>query len=194
MQHARAVGILFALALLTWTATENPVHADDPQPRRTSPAEMYEGMRSQVLASGPEAFGLARDGALAPYGVVMETGYREATVAVVSFISGDASVYISHGGGFIGGIGHATVRRAAQDFVSASAKYLPAMQKTDVFPGPADGQTRFFVLTTHGVFTAEAPEQDLGYGRSDLSPLFHAGQDVLTAIRPIWEQAQEQQN
>ena len=50
-------------------------------------------------------------------------------------------------------------------------------------PRPGPGQVTFYVLTPQGIVGASRAEQDLGEGKSDLSDLFHAGQDVLTAMR-----------
>jgi hypothetical protein len=48
---------------------------------------------------------------------------------------------------------------------------------------PRPGHTRFYVLTSNGVVTADAPERDFGENRHVLSPLFYAGQEVITEIR-----------
>jgi hypothetical protein len=50
---------------------------------------------------------------------------------------------------------------------------------------PELGRARFYVLTAMGIFTAEASERDLGEGRSELSPLFHAGHRVITELRLV---------
>ena len=47
-------------------------------------------------------------------------------------------------------------------------------------PLPKDGETLFYLLTDVGVFTASAPEQDLGEERHAWSPLFHAGHEVIS--------------
>ena len=48
---------------------------------------------------------------------------------------------------------------------------------------PSDGMTQFVAVTPEGVRGAVAAEEDLGEGRHELSPLFHAGHDVITQIR-----------
>ncbi len=50
---------------------------------------------------------------------------------------------------------------------------------------PRQGVFRFFVLTTQGVFGGEDREATLHGGKSPLSPLFYAGNDVITALRQI---------
>jgi hypothetical protein len=75
------------------------------------------------------------------------------------------------------------IRKAAQAMVSLAAKFQPQMVATKTFPLPNSGQTIFYVLTDAGVFTASAPENDLGEQRHMLSPLFYAGQEVITQYR-----------
>ena len=48
---------------------------------------------------------------------------------------------------------------------------------------PADGETRFFFLTFDGIRSYAAREVELGEERDSLSPLFHAGHSVITAVR-----------
>jgi hypothetical protein len=43
--------------------------------------------------------------------------------------------------------------------------------------------TQFVAVTPEGLRGAVAPEEELGEGRHELSPLFYAGQDVITQIR-----------
>jgi hypothetical protein len=117
----------------------------------------------------------------------METGHPKAVVTLAAFDSGDASLYFSNGGGVLGGIGHETVRTAAVSFVESSRALLPSMSKTQETPLPPVGVVRFYVLTGDGIFTAEAPENELGNGGSCLSPLFYAGCDVITQLRLVTE-------
>jgi hypothetical protein len=151
---------------------------------KKSRANPYDELRAKALGVTPNDLNVKLDAAEAtPYGILMETGRPTATVTLVSFSTGDASLYFSTGGGVIGGVGHESVRTAAQAFVNATIPFLAKMQSATETPTPSVGTTRFYVLTTRGIVTAEAVENDLGQGKSELSPLFHAGQDVITQIR-----------
>ena len=61
------------------------------------------------------------------------------------------------------------------------------MTKASVQPRPGPAEVTFYALTSQGVLTASRPEDDLGEGRDPLSPLFHAGQEVITQLRLIDE-------
>jgi hypothetical protein len=151
-----------------------------------SRAADYDDLRRQALGVRPADLGL-RPGGGAPrvYGVVMETGYPEGVASLVVFANGEASLYLSSGGGIIGGGAHETVRRAAVQQIAEAQRGLGELAPTDAFPRPAVGRVRFYVLTTGGMLTAEAAEEDLGEERLALSPLFHAGHAVITELRAV---------
>lgn len=117
----------------------------------------------------------------------METGFPEGSSTLVALSDGSASIYLSSGGGSIGGGAHETLRKAAQAMVALAGKFQPHATATKEFPTPKDGQTIFYLMTDAGVFTVAAPEQDLGEERHAWSPLFHAGHEVISRYRMIEE-------
>ena len=151
----------------------------------TEGERVYRDLRDLALKTSPADLKLRLDGSkVVAYGVLMETSYPMGTVTLATFISGDASLYFSNGGGIIGGVGHENVRTAAQKFLEASQKFLARMSKASQFPAPSARCTRFYVLTNQGVYAAgEFLEDDLGNKKSEFFPLFYAGQDVISALR-----------
>ncbi|MHC4415713.1 MAG: hypothetical protein ACYS0G_10545 [Planctomycetota bacterium] len=145
-------------------------------------AEIFRDLRGQVLELKATTLGLPPD-APAPLAVLMETGYPEAVATLVAVADGSASLYFSNGGGIIGGGEHEPVRAACASFIDLAARSGADLPATDEFPLPARGSVRFYVVTTAGVRTAEAVEDDLGHDRHELSPLFHGAQELITAIR-----------
>lgn len=117
------------------------------------------------------------------WGVLMETGYPEAVVTLVGFADGTTSLYFSNGGGIIGAGEHVPVREATARFLQAAETHLGSLTPVTDTPVPAVGRIRFYVRTFAGTLGAETSEDDLGYGRHPLSPLFHAGHAVITAAR-----------
>lgn len=145
----------------------------------------YAGLRSMALGTTAEALKLDGVGPGECYGVVMDTGYERAVVTLACFLTGDASLYFSNGGGIIGSGQHASVAAAAKQFIQMAAKFVPQMQVTAESPTPAVGMTFFYALTPRARYSFGAPEIDFGNKRSILFPLFYAGQDVVTAIRLV---------
>lgn len=147
------------------------------------------GLRRLVLSTAPADLGLTVDAdPERVYGVLMETGYDAAVVTIVSLIDGTTSMYISTGGGTIGAGEHEPVAEATRAFVAMAQLFVGQTEPAAAFALPDLGRVRFQLLTVGGGRTAEAAEDDLGFGRHALSPLFHAGQDVLTEIRLLSEQ------
>jgi hypothetical protein len=147
------------------------------------------GLRRLVLSTSPEDLGLAVDADPdRVYGVLMEIGYDAAVVTIVSLIDGTTSMYVSTGGGTIGAGEHEPVAEASRNFVAMAQVFVGQTQPTTSFELPHPGRVSFQMLTTGGGRSAEAPEDELGPGRHPLSPLFRAGQDVVTEIRLLSEQ------
>jgi hypothetical protein len=143
-------------------------------------------MRNAILQGSRKEFHLdPSNDPKEPWSVLMEIGFPEGSATIVALVDGSASIYLSSGGGSIGGIGHESIRKAAIDMVKLASKYLPRMAATKEFPLPKNGQTIFYVLTDSGIFTITAPENDLGENRHFLSPLFYAGQEIISQYRLI---------
>lgn len=119
------------------------------------------------------------------WGAIMDWGLPEGTATVVSFSDGSASLYLSSGGGFLGGISHESVRKAAQKMVATANENQAHMLPTKTYPIPTLGQMTFYILTDAGTLTASASQDDLMNHRSSLSTLGDAAQEVITEINAV---------
>jgi hypothetical protein len=155
-------------------------------------AEVYRGLREQVFSLKPADLGL-KPTAGSVWGVIMETGYPEAVVTLVALGDGTVSLYFSNGGGIIGLGTHEGPGKAARDLLSAAPKYIDKCTRTKLHPLPGKGTTRFHLLGFDGVFTTEAQEEDFGYNRQALSPLFHKAHEVIGEARKVDEARQAEQ-
>ena len=155
-------------------------------PMDREPIDVYMQLRDQALKVSADSLQVRDE----VFGVVMETAYPEAIATLVSLADGTTSLYFSTGGGVIGAGHDAGPAAASRLFASTAASHTRDLTVATSTPLPKVGYTRFYVLTQHGTLTAEAKEQDLGEGRHALSPLFYAGQDVITEIRKVEEAKQ----
>ncbi len=153
-----------------------------PTPKGSLTPNAYVELRDAVFNIKPQQLELSPLEPDEPYGILMEYYIDETVVTLISLTTGDASLYFSTGGGAIGGVNHQSVREVAKKFVTESKNYSSQMQKTNSYPLPAAGNVRFYVLTPEGILTLETSEQELGEQKSTLSPLFNAGQEVITAL------------
>lgn len=142
-------------------------------------------MRLRALAGSPTEFGITPVEGV--WGVLMEMGFPEGWATLVALSDGNASLYLSSGGGVIGGGYHEKVKRAASSLCGLAEKLGRVGPVVTAFPTPGPGRIRFYVLTTEGVQTVEESEDELGAGAHRLSPLFMAGHEVITELRQVTE-------
>src|SRR5262245_979165 len=168
---------------------------DDKVPRvstDTSPDGVYSGLRHQALSVSRIESGIDERPSTAPaWGLLMESGYDDATMTLFALADGTTSIYFSNGGGVIGGHGHETVRNANTQLLKQANQDLRLFELRDLFPIPANDHTLFYILTDSGVLSAGGNTDDLGYGRHALSTLFHAAHEVITQLRLISEAGED---
>jgi hypothetical protein len=152
---------------------------------------VYSNLRHQALTVRRADVGIPAPPPESPaWCVVMETGYPGANATLVAFGDGTTSLYFSNGGGVIGGHAHENVRRAGAAFVEAANRARQGMKPCESFPAPSECRVLFYTRTDSEALTCEAGETELGDGRHPLSPLFYAGQEVLTQLRLISQDAE----
>ena len=117
------------------------------------------------------------------WGVLMETGYPEATATLVVFADGTTSMYFSSGGGAIGAGEHAPVRAAAEQLLAIAESQVSRFTPASDTGLPAAGRVKFLVRAFQGTLGAEAGEAELGAGGHRLSDVFFAAHAVITAVR-----------
>jgi len=156
------------------------------EPQKKGPAEMMREMRFRALSTSPSEWG-QKPTTEYPHvcGVIMDWPIEAATVSVVSFSSGDASIYTTGTFGVIGGVGHDSVRSAARSFVRVGEKYFDQATVTKEFPYPQAGRVRFYLVCYDGVRVIEADSQSVASGKEKYSDLYLAGQSVITELRKI---------
>ena len=176
--------IAILLLLLTTLACRSAL----PQEKEASPpSEVYIGLRNIWFTTSPEESGFpVGPNSNTPYAVVMDIGFEEGTATIVSSIAGDGSMYTSGGGGIIGGIDHEKVRNASINFVEMAADFVDKMEPVTEYPLPGAENVKFYLVTPNGIFTTEEINADLlASGDHELSPLFLAGNEVITELRGI---------
>jgi hypothetical protein len=155
-----------------------------PDSRDATPSENpYPALRSTALDVGSDDVGITLSDEHPVWGLVMDVSLDENTYTLVAFRDDAVSIYLSTGGGFIGAGEHDAVRREATEMLDAAAGVLPSLVATESFPLPQRGYVRFYVRTFSGTLTGEVEESELVQGAHQLSRLFFAAQDVITAVR-----------
>jgi hypothetical protein len=122
------------------------------------------------------------------FGVAMEVGLPRGTAIVFGLRDGSASLYLSTGGGAIGGHGRPHINAAAKRLVEVAKEFVDRLPVVREYPLPPAGQVRFSIFTRAGVRAAELPERELLGGQSQLAPLFVAANEILSGFRLVEEQ------
>jgi hypothetical protein len=155
---------------------------------RGESSDVYLGLRNQILRSSRKELGItAPYSSTEPWGLLMDWKMPNGSATVVSLADGTASVYLSSGGGYIGGQSSEAVREAARRTVTVAQEFAPQMHGTTLYPLPNLGEVTFYALTDSGVVTTTASEADLRNGYSPLAKLGNAAQDVITQYRLLQE-------
>lgn len=144
----------------------------------------YEGLRNMAFGATQEQIGVnIPSNETKIYGVIMDWDLDEGIATIVAFQSGDASVYLSSGGGVIGGFGHDNVKTAAIRFVNEAQKYLGNTTPTDTTPLPGKDMVNFYFLTNKGKYVAQETMSNFENSTSKWLELFNEANKLMSEVR-----------
>lgn len=170
----RAIYVAFTFVILSTTMSS----AQDPAPTKADPA-IYPKMRANALAMRDPNLG---SGAVSV--VLMDWHVANGTASVLAASDGTASIYISSGGGFIGGgQRYPQLREAAQQVVHLATNLISQFAATKTTDLPPSGEVYFYVTTSSGVRRAVAKEANLRNGTDPLMALGNMMQHIVTLYR-----------
>ena len=115
----------------------------------------------------------------------MDMGFDEGCATLVALVDGSASLYLSSGGGTIGGGDHKRVADAARRLISLTEEHLELIPRSTEDRLPANGSVVIHALTYDGRHAVEVVEDELGNNQHELSAVFFGAHDVITEIRLI---------
>lgn len=148
------------------------------------PDKMYVELRTAALHRTASELKLNVDpNSNQPYGVIMDWNVGQATSTIVSFATGDASMYYSTGGGWLNGYAFDKVNSASKQFVTVAGDYVEKLNKVTTFPLPPVGYMRFYIITPQGVYGSGDIDSDtLAKDNINFSSLNDAAQYLIHEI------------
>ena len=152
-------------------------------PGKTTPQNPYMEMRNMAFTTKAEQLGLQNIADDKVYGLITEMAMNPGSASVISFLTGDTSLYLSSGGGFIGAGQHEDVRQMVAQKVDGFQNYLSKAKKIEEPGLPEEGTVNFNFLTKNGIYSVTLNMADLESGKSDLSDLFIEVNEIITQIR-----------
>jgi hypothetical protein len=179
-----AIALVLIIYLVVRSRGRSPVRTSPAEPPKASQAEVYQGLRNMVLHGTRDRFGLPTASTPAtPWGVVMDWGIENGTATVMALSDGSASIYMSSGGGYIGGQKEEAIRSAAVLAVRIAGEFQEQMLPTTDYILPTSGEVIFYNLTDAGVFTVSGKEAELRAPGHPLAKLGNAMQNIITQYR-----------
>lgn len=117
------------------------------------------------------------------YGIITDLDVGNGTATVITYLTGDASIYLSSGGGFIGAGQHESVKKVAKDFVNNSNSISSKGMKFKNSELPTKGNANFYFLSNEGQTRISENISKLNSGQSEFSNLFKDLNIVMNQIR-----------
>lgn len=117
------------------------------------------------------------------YGIIVDWNVGNGIVTITSFNPGEASMYLSSGGG-VGGQ-HESVRNAVKTYLAKGQTFLGKATQTEENNLPNEYEVHFFLITKQGKFFGKDNMANMENGSSDWLTLFEEANNVLTELRLI---------
>jgi len=143
----------------------------------------YDDMRKMAFSVTSEQLGLSGIDKNDVYGIVSEMDMNGATATVVTYLTGDTSLYLSTGGGFIGAGQHESIQKVVKKYVENGQRYVEKATKVEKAELPKSGMTNFNFLTENGIYSISKSLSELESGKSEFSNLFVELNEVISQIR-----------
>lgn len=152
-------------------------------PAIAQPSDVYLGLRSMAFEASAEDIGLTNE---SPYGLIVDWHVGSGVATIVTYATGDASLYLETGGGIIGGYAHERVREAALNAVREGGG-LTGLEPASGAPGlpTQEGQVTITVLRPEGAWTLRVREDDLWDAGHPAHAVWMSTQAVITELRQV---------
>jgi hypothetical protein len=139
------------------------------------PEDGTPALRKMLLSAKPTDFGLAPTTELPRvWGAMLELRFMDSIASLVAVAKGSTSLYLSTGGGIIGGGEHEPVRKETRRFLALIEKTLEMFVPIDAPLPILQGSAAFAVLTYEGLRGARDTEERMMQQQSPLWPAFCA--------------------
>ena len=147
----------------------------------------YQNLRDLALHTKTDDIGITVPDGSSVYGIVMDWDLGEGIVTLIAFKTGDASMYLSSGGGMIGGGQHDAVREAVFSYLKKSQEYLSQTNQSQATSLPDKNCIQFYLLTEDGIYHAKETMANIENQTSAWLALFAEANNVITELRQASE-------
>lgn len=180
------VFLLLGLTLGCNSKATKPVAktASDAQPSSKEMEEMYKGLRDLAMGFTTADLGIEmpKEDNRA-FGIVMDWNLGDGIATLTAFESGDASLYLSSGGGIIGGGQYENVRKVVADYLAIGQDFLSKASEAKTTPLAEKNMVKFYFLTNGGKYVGTESMANIENESSAWVKLFEEANKVITALR-----------
>ncbi len=174
-------GIIFYLSQ-NYFKSRTEVANQQPDPKQ------YGELRNMALTVTAEQLELKNISDDKVYGIVTDMAMDNGTATIVAFLSGDASIYLSSGGGFIGGGTHSDINGKVKLIVDNIHKYKTKAHKITLAALPNQDEINFNFLTQKGLYQIIESKDKIMSEDSEYAELYKEIDKIITLIRLKSEQ------
>ncbi|MGV6831656.1 MAG: hypothetical protein ACWA5P_08865 [bacterium] len=154
------------------------------QTEKTVEQNPYMDLRKMALTVTAEQLGFQiPEDSIKVYGIVSDLDMGGGTATVVTYLTGDASIYLSSGGGFIGAGQHESVKKVTKEFVENGHLISFKGNQFENPDLPTSGNANFYFLSNMGQTRITESISKMESGESEFSNLFAELNNVMTEIR-----------
>jgi hypothetical protein len=158
----------------------------DTVPKNEDAGNAYSGLRTMALNTTPVQLQLTiPENQTKVYGILMDWDLGEGIATVICYSTGDASIYLSSGGGMIGAGHHEIVNREAKKLLENAQNYLSKTVQTELTPLPKKNWVNFYFLTNKGKYFAEETIENFNNHSSVWLPIFEGFNTIITESRNL---------
>ena len=150
----------------------------------TADQNPYVNLREMALTVTAEQLGLQiPEDSIKVYGIVSDLDMGDVTATVVTYLTGDASIYLNSGGAFIGAGQHESVQKVTKEFVENGHLISFKGERFENADLPTNGNANFYFLSNMGQTRITESISKMDSGESEFSKLFIELNKVIDAIR-----------
>ena len=154
------------------------------QTEKNAEQNPYIDMRKMALTVTAEQLGFQiPEDSIKVYGIITDLDMGGGTATVVTYLTGDASIYLSSGGGFIGAGQHENVKKVTKEFVENGHLISFKGKQYENTDLPTNGNANFYFLSNSRNTKITESIAKMESGESEFSKLFADLNNVMTEIR-----------
>lgn len=178
--------IIFAGCKISFTKSPNRIKKENEQKKLTE--NPYPDFRNMAFSTTPEQLEITQnDSILSVYGCIVDWCSGQNVVTIVSFQTGDVSMYLSLGKIYIGGSGHESIKSAGLELIKETSLNLDSTHFTNNYSLPSKDNINFYLVTNKGKYLASENFENMKNENSIWLKSFNIVNKIISNYRQINE-------